>query len=230
MTKNNTAKPDFSIKSYLLPKIAPEGVEIFAIAVVSALLLSLLSNGLGMIAFAFAICSYYFFRDPERYTPDTKGAVISPADGRVLFVKKADYPKELGVKGEAVKISIFMSVFDVHVNRNPVSGKVAKVVYVPGKFIHANLDKASEDNERSLTLIDADGGDKVAYVQIAGLVARRIVNNLKEGAKVETGDRFGLIKFGSRLDVYLPAGKYDVKVMAGQKMVAGETILATRKK
>ena len=229
MTKNNTAKPDFSIKSYLLPKIAHEGVEIFAIAVVSALLLSFLSNGLGMIAFAFAVASYYFFRDPERYTQDTKGAVISPADGRVLFVKKTDYPKELGVKGEATKISIFMSVFDVHVNRNPVSGKVAKVVYIPGKFINASLDKASEDNERSLTLVESDG-DKVAYVQIAGFVARRIVNNLKEGAAVESGDRFGLIKFGSRLDVYLPIGKYDINVMAGQKMVAGETVLATRKK
>ena len=130
---------------------------------------------------------------------------------------------------EYIKISIFMSVFNVHVNRNPVSGLVKKAIYIPGKFFNADLDKASKDNERNLILVETDKGDSICYVQIAGLVARRIVSKLQKDDNVKVGDRFGLIKFGSRLDVYLPKDKYDVKVLNGQTMVAGETILAVRK-
>ena len=134
------------------------------------------------------------------------------------------------VKGPCTKIIIFLSVFNVHVNRNPVSGVVLKTLYIAGKFFNADLDKASKDNERNLVLVETKDGDKVCYVQIAGLVARRIVSRLQKGDEVEQGNRFGLIKFGSRLDVYLPKDKYDIKVKPGQVMVSGETVLAVRKK
>ena len=225
-------KVDTSAKSYLLPKISTEGWGIIAAFFVAAFLLTLVSNVVGMFAIAVALFAFYFFRDPERTTPKGDDLIIAPADGILLPLRETELPEELGVEGhdKYVKFSIFMSVFNVHVNRNPVSGVVLKALYIAGKFFNADLDKASKDNERNLVLLETKNGDKVCYVQIAGLVARRIVCRIKDGDEVVAGERFGLIKFGSRLDVYLPVDKYDVKVIAGQVMVAGETVLAVRKK
>ena len=191
----------------------------------------LLSDVVGIFAIAISLFAFYFFRDPERYTPEGEGLVISPADGILLPIKETTLPEELNMGDEKyIKFSIFMSVFNVHVNRNPVSGVVLKTLYIAGKFFNADLDKASKDNERNLVLVETKEGDTVCYVQIAGLVARRIVSRLQKGDVVEQGERFGLIKFGSRLDIYLPKNKYDIKVLPGQVMVSGETILAVRKK
>jgi phosphatidylserine decarboxylase len=223
-------KNPFPMRQIILPQISREGAEILAVVVISAFLLSLLSPFLGSAATGLAIFTYYFFRDPERVPPDDKDACLAPADGRIISIEKSGMPKELDLKGEYTKISIFMSVFDVHVNRNPVSGKVLRMAYVPGKFINASLDKASDDNERAIVLAETAHGDKTAFVQIAGLVARRIVNHLGEGAPITAGERFGLIKFGSRMDVYLPSGRYNIMAKEGQSTIAGETILATLKK
>lgn len=227
---NGIEKVDTSIKSFLLPKISTEGVVIVAVFFAVAFFLMLFSNVLGIFGFIAALFAFYFFRDPCRYTPIGEDLVISPADGILLPVTYSRLPEELNMgDDEYIKISIFMSVFNVHVNRNPVSGLVKKAIYIPGKFFNADLDKASKDNERNLILVETDKGDSICYVQIAGLVARRIVSKLQKDDNVKVGDRFGLIKFGSRLDVYLPKDKYDVKVLNGQTMVAGETILAVRK-
>lgn len=224
-------KVDLSIKSFLLPKISSEGVLIVAIFFAISFLLLLISNTLGLIAVAISLFAFYFFRDPERFTPDGDDLIIAPADGIVLPIIESPLPEELKMGNEKfIKISIFMSVFNVHVNRNPVSGKVLKTLYIAGKFFNADLDKASKDNERNLVLVQTSNGDKICYVQIAGLVARRIVSYLKKDDDVVKGERFGLIKFGSRLDIYIPKSKYDIKVMAGQTMVSGETILAKLKK
>lgn len=232
--KNQEEKPkiDLSIKGFLLPKISQEGVVIVAIFFVVAFLLMLASKVVGMLAMAVALFAFYFFRDPERVMPEADGLIIAPADGRLLPIQEGvSLPEELGeADGKYIKFSIFMSVFNVHVNRNPVSGVVRASKYIEGKFFNADLDKASKDNERNLVLVETKEGDNVCYVQIAGLVARRIVSRLEEGDSVEQGKRFGLIKFGSRLDVYLPQDKYEVKVMAGQIIVGCETILAVRKK
>ena len=195
------------------------------------MLLLLISNALGLLAIGVSLFAFYFFRDPERYTPKGEGLIVAPADGIVLPIKESPLPEELKMGSEKyVKISIFMSLFNVHVNRNPVSGKVLKTLYIAGKFFNADLDKASKDNERNLILVETDNGDKVCYVQIAGLIARRIVSRIEKDDEVVMGERFGLIKFGSRLDVYIPKSKYDIEVMAGQRMVSGETILARLKK
>lgn len=224
-------KIDLSIRSFLLPKISSEGAVIVAIFFAISFLLLLVSNTLGLLAVAISLFAFYFFRDPERYTPEGDDLIIAPADGIVLPIKESVLPEELKMGNEKfIKISIFMSVFNVHVNRNPVSGKVLKTLYIAGKFFNADLDKASKDNERNLILVERPNGDKICYVQIAGLIARRIVSRLKKDDEVVKGERFGLIKFGSRLDVYIPKSKYDIKVMAGQRMVSGETILATLKK
>lgn len=168
----------------------------------------------------------YFFRDPKRVTPVGDALVISPADGRVSFIGAAVPPRELGLSDDPMtRISVFMSVFDVHVNRAPVGGRIARAAYKAGAFLNADLDKASEDNERNGLIIETDDGRKVGVVQIAGLVARRIVSFKKEGERVEIGERFGLIRFGSRLDVYLPDGAQPL-VAEGQRAIAGETPLA----
>jgi phosphatidylserine decarboxylase len=167
-----------------------------------------------------------FFRDPVRVTPIAAGLVVSPADGRVDPIVEAVPPPELGLGGQPLtRISVFMNVFDCHINRAPVAGRVARIVYKPGKFVSADLDKASEGNERNGLVIETDGGHALAVVQIAGLVARRIVCWTREGARLEQGQRFGMIRFGSRLDVYLPSGSA-VAVAARQRAVAGETVLA----
>ena len=181
---------------------------------------------LGWIGVGLTVWCYYFFRDPERVTPDRPGLVVSPADGIVSLIEPAVPPAELGMADMPLtRVSVFMSVFNCHVNRSPVAGEVTAISYRPGKFFNASLDKASADNERnSLRIRMADGRD-LAVVQIAGLVARRILCFVKPGDRLGTGERFGLIRFGSRLDVYLPPG-VEPLVRVGQTMVAGETVLA----
>lgn len=204
----------------------PEGIRFVAIFAVVTVLLFLLSDVLGWIGVGLTVWCYYFFRDPERVPPAREGLVVSPADGIVSLIEKAVPPKELGMpEVPLTRVSVFMSVFNCHVNRAPVTGDVTAVAYRPGKFFNASLDKASSDNERNgLCIRMADGRD-LAVVQIAGLVARRIVCFVSEGAPVQTGERFGLIRFGSRLDVYLPEG-VEPLVRIGQTMVAGETVMA----
>lgn len=231
INSDKEAKLDLSIRSFLLPKISSEGVVIVAIFFAVSFVLMMLSNVLGLLAIGISLFAYYFFRDPERYTPVGDNLIISPADGIVLPVIETTLPEELSMgKEKYIKISVFMSVFNVHVNRNPVSGKVLQTLYIAGKFFNADLDKASKDNERNLVLVENDSGDKICYVQIAGLVARRIVSRIKKGDNVLVGERFGLIKFGSRLDIYLPVSKYEVGVLMGQTVIGGETVLAKRKK
>lgn len=178
---------------------------------------------LGLLATAWCV---YFFRDPDRVTPTRPGLIVSPADGTVQMIEPAVPPAELGLgDAELTRISVFLNVFDVHVNRVPAYGTIDKVSYRPGKFFNASLDKASEFNERSSVAMTLPEGKRIVFVQIAGLVARRIINELREGQSVVAGERFGLIRFGSRLDVYLPDGAAPM-VIVGQKTVAGETVLA----
>lgn len=208
-----------------LPPINAEGWPFIAGAAAVAVVLAFLSTSLFWIAFGLTLWVALFFRDPARVTPVTPGLVVSPADGRVSQVANAVPPPELGL-GEAprMRVSVFMSVFDGHVNRAPVAGRVARVAYRAGAFVNAELDKASEANERNGLVIESDHGI-VGVVQIAGLVARRIVCWVREGEDVPVGGRFGMIRFGSRLDVYLPEGSL-VLVDEGQTAVAGETVIA----
>ena len=175
----------------------------------------------GLLAFVM-----YFFRNPERTIPQDEGAVISPADGRIIQKRRVTEDKYLG--GEAIKVSVFMNVFNVHVNRSPYKGKIIDVDYIPGKFFNASLDKASEFNERNAVLMQTEEGKKLLFVQIAGLVAKRIVCYVKPGDSLERGERFGIIRFGSRVDVYFPTDA-DINVQIGDKVVAGETILGSIK-
>ena len=168
-----------------------------------------------------------FFRDPIRTTPVGESLVVSPADGLVCQIAEVDPPRQLAGDMEAgryTRVSVFMSVFDVHINRSPIAGIVRRIAYVPGKFVNADLDKASEDNERQYFLVESEGGVKIAFTQIAGLVARRIMKFKREGDLVAAGERVGLIRFGSRVDVYLPAGTAPA-VALGQRAIAGETVL-----
>ena len=181
------------------------------------------------------LCILAFFRDPERVVPQDPNAIVAPADGLVTLIQQVEPPRELvlddgtgapGLEPQVVtRISIFMSVFDVHINRAPIGGTVRRVVYIPGKFMNAGLDKASEENERQHLLIERGDGLKIGFTQIAGLVAKRIVPFVKPGDMLAAGQRIGLIRFGSRVDVYLPAGT-EPRVLMGQKIVAGETVLA----
>ena len=178
---------------------------------------------LGVVATAW--CAY-FFRDPERVTPLRAGLVISPADGRISAIERVIPPPELDLEREpTTRISVFMNVFDVHVNRSPVDARIAKITYIPGAFLNAELDKASEDNERQAFTLELADGRKLGVVQIAGLVARRIVKFVGEGERLTAGQRFGLIRFGSRVDVYLPKGASPL-VAIGQRAIAGETVFA----
>lgn len=213
-----------SIRKFI-PPVHREGYPFIAIAFVAALLLMLLWEPLGWIGFILTVYVAYFFRDPIRVTPLDPNLVVSPADGLITAIDQAVPPTELGLGPEPrVRISVFLSVFNVHVNRVPVGGTVSRIAYRPGKFLNADLDKASEDNERNSLLITA-GEHQVAVVQIAGLIARRIVCWTKEGDVLPPGARFGLIRFGSRLDVYLPAGAAP-QTHVGQVAVGGETVLA----
>ena len=213
-----------SIRRLFVP-IHKEGYPFILIGVVLLVLGFLWVEPLGWIFALLTLWVCYFFRDPERVTPVRDGLVVSPADGRVSQVATAVPPPELGLPPEPMqRVSIFMNVFDCHVNRAPVAGRIARVAYTPGLFLNAELDKASEDNERSAMVVES-GGVPIGVVQIAGLVARRIVSFVREGDAIGTGERFGLIRFGSRVDVYMPTSA-QVLVGAGQLSIAGETVLA----
>jgi phosphatidylserine decarboxylase len=213
-----------SIRSQIVP-VTPEGYPFIGAFAFVSLVLFWLWSPLGWLGTLATIWCAYFFRDPPRVTPVRDGLVVAPADGRVSQVTSVAPPPALGLGNKPLpRISIFMSVFDCHINRSPVAGKIEKIVYQPGKFFNAGLDKASADNERN-SLIIATAGARVAVVQIAGLVARRIVCFVREGQPIGAGERFGMIRFGSRLDVYLPEGMAP-KVAVGQTMIGGETVLA----
>jgi len=213
-----------SLRAMLVP-IRPEGFPFVAAVLFAALFLGWFWQPVLWIGLILAGWCTYFFRDPKRYTPIDKDLVVSPADGRVAKVSLSVAPKELGL-GEQTRrrVSIFMNVFDCHVNRTPVSGRIARIVYTPGKFFNAELDKASEANERNGFIIDTERGP-IGMVQIAGLIARRIVTFRKEGEELLAGDRVGLIRFGSRVDLYLPVSA-TILVAEGQRAVAGETAVA----
>lgn len=216
---------DLSWKRFILPPIHKEGLKIFAVAAVIVLLLSLVSACSLFICLPLLAFVFYFFRNPARVTPEGDNLIISPADGIVSNIKYMVPPKEMGLgDNPLLRISIFMSVFNVHVNRAPTSGMVDALTYRPGKLVNI-ADKDNEDNERQEITIKRDDGIKIGFIQIAGLVARRIYCPLKVGEMVKKGSIFGMIRFGSRLDVFLPTGVYP-KVLPGQIMVAGETILA----
>ena len=211
----------------IFPKIHSEGYKFLAIAIFITIILYFLSTFLGLIGFVLTVWVYYFFRDPERISINNDNYLTSPADGEVLMVHEVDGPKELGLEDKKfTKISIFMNVFDCHVNRTPCEGKISEILYKPGKFLNASLDKASEDNERNYYKIINNQGEDVIIVQIAGLIARRIVCESSKDQQLQQGERIGMIRFGSRADVYFE--NYETLVKVGQKTIAGETLLAKR--
>ena len=211
----------------VFPKIHSEGYKFLAIAIFITIFLYFLNTFLGLVGLVISIWIYYFFRDPERISINDDEYLTSPADGEVLMVHEADGPKELNLEAKKfTKISIFMNVFDCHVNRTPCDGKISEIFYKPGKFLNASLDKASEDNERNYYKIINNQGEEVIVVQIAGLIARRIVCESSKDQQLKQGDRIGMIRFGSRADVYFE--KYKPLVKIGQKTIAGETLLAKK--
>ena len=211
----------------IFPKIHDEGYKFLVIFVVVTIILYFINGLLGFIGFVLTIWCYYFFRDPERISIGDENYLTSPADGEVLQVIETEGPKELGLENKKFKkVSIFMNVFDCHVNRSPCSGKVSEILYKPGKFINASLDKASEDNERNYYKIKNLQGEDVIVVQIAGLVARRIVSESSIDQELKQGTRIGMIRFGSRADLYFE--NYESLVKVGQKTIAGETLIAKR--
>ena len=232
MKFNFTHLKDFlrnSIIPYAFPHINKEGWKFVVIFALATALLAWIWSPLGIVGLVLTIWCYFFFRDPKRVTPIIDGVVVSPADGKVQMITKINGPRELNLQDQKfTRVSIFMSVFNVHVNRAPASGTITKTAYIKGKFFNATLDKASKDNERQLLAMETESGKEIAFVQIAGLVARRILCFAKEGSKYQAGERFGLIRFGSRLDVYLPEG-VEPLVCLGQTMIAGETVLANLK-
>jgi len=218
-----------SLLDNVLVPIAREGWPFIAIFGLISLILYFVYAPLGWIGLVLTLWCVYFFRNPDRVTPEREGLIISPADGIVQMIAEVSPPEELDMGSEpVVRVSVFMNVFDCHVNRIPCDGRIGKLVYVPGQFLNASLDKASEENERQMVRIDLDSGAFVGAVQIAGLVARRIVCYLEEDQIVLAGERFGLIRFGSRVDIYLPHGAVSHAVI-GQKCVSGETVLADLK-
>ena len=213
------------LKTFLKP-MHPEGYKFVAIFAAITAALSLIWEPLGWLGLGATIWCYYFFRDPKRSVPQGATLILSPADGVVSLIEPAVPPPELGMGPEALtRVSVFMNVFNCHVNRAPIAGRVLAIAYRPGKFLNASLDKASADNERNSMCLEMADGRKLAVVQIAGLVARRIVCFTQEGQTLLAGERFGLIRFGSRLDVYLPNGVTPM-VALGQTMCAGETVIA----
>ena len=215
-----------SMLSTVIKPVHREGYPFIAIFAAVTLVLFLIWDPLGWIGLGLTVWCYYFFRDPDRYTPQRDGLLVSPADGVISLIEPAVPPVELGMGTEPMtRVSVFMNVFNCHVNRVPIAGTITAVSYRPGKFLNASLDKASVDNERNSIAVEMADGRKIAVVQIAGLVARRIVCDVKPGSVLETGERFGMIRFGSRLDVYLPEGVNPL-VSLGQTMVSGETVLA----
>lgn len=221
--------PTTTVK-WRFPSIHPEGRKYTVIAAAIALIVYFgVSHFVGWLLVFVAVWVATFFRDPIRATPRGDKLIVAPADGLITMIVKVPPPPELRgpeglADGEYTRVSIFMSVFDVHINRSPITGRVKRIVYVPGKFVNADLDKASEDNERQHLLVEGADGLRIGFTQIAGLVARRILSFVREGDMVEAGQRVGLIRFGSRVDVYLPAGTAP-RVLLGQRSIAGETIL-----
>jgi phosphatidylserine decarboxylase len=211
----------------IFPKIHAEGYKFLAIAIFITIFLYFFSTFLSLVGLILSIWVYYFFRDPERISIEDENYLTSPADGEVLMVHEVDGPKELGLEDRKfTKISIFMNIFDCHVNRTPCEGKISEIIYKPGKFLNASLDKASEDNERNYYKITNNQGEDIIVVQIAGLIARRIVCESTKDQQLQQGERIGMIRFGSRADVYFENYKTLVKV--GQKTISGETLLAKR--
>jgi len=214
-----------SIRSQLVP-IHGEGFPFVGGLALASLVLFWLWSPLGWIGTILTAWCAYFFRDPVRVTPVREGIVVAPADGRISRIANASPPAELGLGAKPLtRVSIFMSVFDCHVNRSPVSGRIERIAYHAGKFLNADLDKASEDNERNALVITTASGARIVVVQIAGLIAQRVVCFVREGISIGAGERFGMIRFGSRLDVYLPDGVRPI-VAEGQTAIAGETVLA----
>ena len=211
----------------IFPKIHPEGYKFLIIVIALTIFLYFFSNFLGLLGLFLSVWVYYFFRDPERISINDDNYLVSPADGMVLQVYETLGPKELGLENKKFsKVSIFMNVFDCHVNRTPCDGKVSEIIYKSGKFINASLDKASEDNERNYYKITNTQGEDVIVVQIAGLIARRIVCEISKDQNLKQGDRIGIIRFGSRADIYFE--NYIPLVKVNQKTIAGETLLAKR--
>ena len=214
-----------SIRSQLVP-INPAGYPFIGGFALASLILFILWTPLGWLGTVLTIWCAYFFRDPARVTPVREGIIVAPADGRISRIANAVPPAELGLgAAPLMRISIFMSVFDCHVNRSPLGGRIERIAYHAGKFFNADLDKASEHNERNALVIATAGGSRIAVVQIAGLIARRIVCFVREGASVGAGERIGMIRFGSRVDVYLPEGVRPL-IDEGQTAIAGETVVA----
>ena len=211
----------------VFPKIHNEGYKFLVIFGLGTLVLYLISGFLGLIGVILTIWVYYFFRDPERFPINDENYLVSPADGLVIKVEEVNGPLELSLENKKfTKVSIFMNVFDCHVNRIPCSGEIEDILYVTGKFLNASLDKASEDNERNYYKIKNSFGEEIVVVQIAGLVARRIVTETSKGVKLDQGSRIGMIRFGSRAELYFENYKPLVKV--DQKTIAGETLIAKR--
>ena len=213
--------------SKIFPKIHAEGYKFLVIAGIITIVFYIFSNFLGLIGLVLTIWVYYFFRDPERVIIDDDNYLVSPADGEVVKVEEVDGPKELGLENKKFKkISVFMNVFDCHVNRTPCAGRIEEILYKPGKFVNASLDKASEDNERNYFKIKDPHNNDIIVVQIAGLVARRIVCESNKDQELKQGDRIGMIRFGSRADIYYE--NYEPLVKVGQKAISGETLLAKK--
>ena len=213
--------------SKIFPKIHAEGYKFLVIAGIITIIFYSFSNFLGLIGLVLTIWVYYFFRDPDRVIIEDDNYLVSPADGEILKVEEVDGPTELGLENKKFnKISVFMNIFDCHVNRTPCAGKIEQILYKPGKFLNASLDKASEDNERNYFKIKDTDGNNIVVVQIAGLIARRIVCESNKDQELKQGDRIGMIRFGSRADVYYE--NYQPLVKVGQKAISGETLLAKK--
>ena len=212
----------------LFPKLHKEGYRFLTIAAVITFILLLISNFLGIISFILTIWVYYFFRDPERFPINDENYLVSPADGIISKIVETNGPTELGLENKKfTRVSIFMNVFNCHVNRIPSSGKIDKIFYKPGKYINASLDKASDDNERNYIKMTNSNGNELVLVQIAGIIARRIVCEIKENDEIKQGDKFGIIRFGSRVDLYFE--NYQLMVCKNQNTIGGETIIAKKK-
>ena len=213
---------------FLFPKLHKEGYKFLTLAAVITFILLLISNFLGLIGFVLTVWVYYFFRDPERFPINDENYLLSPADGVVSQIIQTNGPSELGLENKKfTRISIFMNAFNCHVNRVPSSGKITKIFYKPGKYINASFDKASEENERNYVKMTNSNGEELILVQIAGLIARRIVCDVKENDETKQGDKFGIIRFGSRVDLYFE--NYQTLVRQNQKTISGETIIAKKK-
>ena len=213
--------------SKIFPKIHAEGYKFLVIAGIITIIFYAFSNFLALVGLVLTIWVYYFFRDPDRVIINDDNYLVSPADGEVIKVEEVDGPKELGLENKKFKkISIFMDVFDCHVNRSPCKGKVSEILYKPGKFLNASLDKSSEENERNYYRITNSQGEEIIVVQIAGLIARRIVSEALKDQELQQGERIGMIRFGSRVDMYFE--NYNTLVKNEQKTISGETLLAKK--